>query len=181
MKNVKLLMLLPALLITGLTGCNNNANNDRPYKDDFIVDGPIYRPLDLSKEGTTIKSLEVLGLYHPIKATEFDAADVQIRAWYDDNTTTSFDFDEINIPIEFRHLLGEPGNHEFTIAFGGEALKFAFIISENPDFKGYTCYFYDKDKKLVDTQVVGYYQDVAYKGKALPEHFQKYKKKWVYG
>ena len=169
MKNVKLLMILPSLLITGLVGCNNKANNDRPYREDFIVDGPTYRPLDLSKEGTTIKSLEVLGLYNPIEAAKFDDADVQIRAWYNDNTFSNFDFNEINIPIEFRHLLGEPGDHEFNIAFGGEALKFEFTIIENPDFKGFTCYFYDKDKKLMDTEVVGYYQDVTYKGKALPE------------
>ena len=169
MKNLKLLMLLPILLMTGLTGCSNKANNDRPYQEDFVCDGPIYRPIDLSKEGTTIKSVEVLGLYHPIKAIEFDEADVQLRVWYNDNTSSNFDFDEINIPIEFRHLLGEPGKHEFAIAYGGVTTKFEFLVEENPSFNGFTCYFYNKDKKLIDTEVVGYYQPVTYKGEPLPE------------
>ncbi|MBO4667021.1 MAG: hypothetical protein J5666_02675, partial [Bacilli bacterium] len=169
MKNLKLLMLLPALLMIGLTGCNNKTNNDRPYQEDFVSDGPIYRPIDFKKEGTTIKSVEVLGLYHPIKAAEFDEADVQIRVWYNDNTSVNYDFKEINIPIEYRHLLGEPGKHEFDIAYSGVTTKFEFTIEENPNFKGFTCYFYNKDKKLMDTEVVGYYQPVMYKGEPLPE------------
>ena len=64
----------------------------------------------------------------------------------------------INIPIEFRHLLGEPGDHEFNIAFGGEALKFEFTSIENPDFKGFTCYFYDKDKKLINNYILDKYK-----------------------
>ena len=168
MKNLKLLMLLPALVLTGLTGCNNSSK-DRPYEDNFIYGGPVYRELDLSKEGTTIKSVEFLGLYHPIKAAAFDDSDAQIRVWYNDNTTTSFEFKEINVPIEYRHLFGEVGDHEFSIAFNGEVAKFAFKVEENPNFNGYHCYFYNKDKKLMNTQVVGYYQDVTYKGEPLPE------------
>ena len=164
MKNVKLLMLIPSLLMIGLTGCNGS----RPYKEGIVYDGPTYIPLDLTKEGTTIKSLEVLGLYKPIKVNEFDKSDVQIRAWYNDNTSHNFEFKVVNIPIEFRHLLGEVGKHEFDIAFGGENLAFEFTIAENPNFKGFNCYFYDKDKKLVDTQVVGYYQEAVYQGKELP-------------
>lgn len=171
MKNVKLLMLLPILLMTGLTGCNSDksTNNDRPYQDNFIYGGPDYRPIDLSKKGHSIKSIEVLGLYKPIKAAKFDDADVTIRAWYDDNSTKSIEFNEINVPVEYRHFFGEVGKHAFTIAFGGSEAKFDFTIEENPDFKGFTCYFYNKDKKLMNTQVVGYYQDVTYKGEPLPE------------
>ncbi len=170
MKNMKLLMLLPSLLMTGLVGCNNKkSNNDRPYQEDFTYETPLYIPLDVTKEGTTIDRLEVLGLYRPIKVAEFDDNDVQIRAWYKDGTSHNFDFDVVNVPLEFRHLLGEVGNHEFDIAFGGEKVNFNFTIEENPDFKGYTCYFYDKDKKLMDTEVVGYYQEAIYKGQELPE------------
>ena len=167
MKNAKLLMLLPALLITGLTGCNKSSG--RPYQEDIIYNVPTYVPLNLSKEGTTIKELEVLGLFNPIKVLQFDDADVFIRVWYNDGTSNNFDFDEVNIPVEYRHLLGEVGKHEFKIAFNGEELTFNFTIAENPDFKGFNCYFYDKDKKLLKTQVVGYYQDVVYQGKQLPQ------------
>ena len=164
MKNIKLLVLLPMLLMTGLTGCGNSANNDRPYQDDILYNEPVYRPLDLSKEDTTIKSVEVLGLYQPIKAAKFDDNDVIIRAWYNDNTSTNFDFKEINVPIEFRHYFGEVGKHEFDVAFNGQALSFEFTVAENPEFNGFKCYFYNKDKKLMNTQTVGYYQDVTYKG-----------------
>ena len=169
MKNIKLLVLLPMLLMTGLTGCGSNANNDRPYQDDILYNEPVYRPLDLSKKGTTIKSVEVLGLYQPIKAAKFDDNDVIIRAWYNDNTSTNFDFKEINVPIEFRHYFGEVGKHEFDVAFNGQALSFEFTVAENPEFNGFKCYFYNKDKKLMNTQTVGYYQDVTYKGEPLPE------------
>ena len=172
MKNIKALMVLPILLSSLLIGCNNKKNNDRPYNEDFIyVDAPQYEPIDVTKEGLEVKKIEFVSFPYEgkIKVADFDNTDSSIRVWYEDNTTNTIPLKIKNIPIEYRHYFGEIGEHTISMMFNGEKEDITFTIIDNPSFKGYYCYFYDRNKKLVDTEIVGYYQAVTYQGEALPE------------
>lgn len=175
MKNIKLLALIPLMTVTCLTGCNKNeepVNNDRPYQENFIYDeAPIYEPIDLDVGDKQLDKVEFIGFPYnkQIKAAAFDETDAAIRAWYMDGTVHSTPLKIKNIPLEYRHYFGEIGEHSISMQFKGKKETLSFTIVENPDFKGYKCYFYDRNKKLVDTQTVGYYQTVTYQGTPLPE------------
>ena len=153
-----------------LVGCNKN--NLRKYQDDFVYnDPPVYEPIDIASDGKDIDRVEFVGFpyNHEIKVAAFDDTDAAVRVWYSDHTTATIPIKIQNIPLEFRHLFGEIGEHSIEMIFNGQKENFEFTIVDNPDFKGYNCYFYDRNKKLIDTQVVGYYQPVTYQGKPLPE------------
>lgn len=169
MKNVKLFTVLPLLVIPFLMGCNNNG---RPYQEDFIYNEPdAFEPIDISKGDTAINRIEFVGFpyKHEIKVADFDNTDSSVRVWYEDNTTKIIPLKMINIPVEYRHLFGEIGEHSIELTFRGIKDKFDFKIIDNPDFKGYNCYFYDRNKKLLSQQVVGYYQTAVYTGRELPK------------
>ena len=175
MKNIKVLALIPFMMLGSLlTACNNKepANNDRPYQEGFIyVDPPMYEPIELDVGDKQLDKVEFIYFpyNHQIKVADFDNLDCQIRAWYLDGTTHNFPIKMKNIPLEFRHYFGEIGDHSITLKFRGKTEVLDFTIIENPEFKGYKCYFYDRNKKLVDTQTIGYYQTATYQGVELPK------------
>ena len=177
MKNIKVLTLVPLLVIGGLlTACNKDnkqpINNERPYQEGFVyVDPPLYEPIDLDYGDKQLDKVEIIGIPYTkeIKVADFDNLDVQVRAWYMDNTTHQVPLKMKNIPLDFRHYFGEIGDHSITLTARDIKQTFEFKIVDNPDFKGYKCYFYDRNKKLMDTQTVGYYQNVTYQGQELPQ------------
>ena len=151
-------------------GCNNNSG--RPYEDDFIYDETdAFIPIDISKGDAAVRRIEFVGFpyKHEIKVGDFDNTDSGVRVWYEDNTTKTVPLKMVNIPPEYRHLFGEVGEHSIELIIRDVRDSFDFTIVDNPDFKGYNCYFYDRNKKLLSQQVVGYYQTATYTGKELPE------------
>ena len=170
MKNVKLLTVLVSLLtVSLLSGCDQNKGPK--YEEEFLYnDAPAYEPIvfDYNKE---IDRLEFTGAYgKKIKVAAFDEAEVGVRAWYTDGTASlSIPMTIKNIPIEDRHYFGEVGEHSIELMYQGKKDKMTFEVIDNPNFPGYTCYFYDRDKKHLETKVVGYYQEAIYTGKPLPE------------
>lgn len=170
MKNMKLFALIPLMVVTGLMGCSNSSNGPA-YQEDFLYNEPVYEPIELAKQGTTIDRIEIIGIPYTkqLKAAAFDDYDVCIRAWYKDNTTSSVPFKIKNIPIDYRHYFGELGEHSIELLLNGNTETFEFNIVENPEFKGYNCYYYDRNKKLIYQEVVGYYQTTTYAGPELPD------------
>ena len=170
MKNIKLLAtLIPLLTISVLTGCNKN--NGRKYQEEFFYeDAAPYEPIefDFKKE---IDRLEFTGaIGHKVKVAAFDDADVGVRAWYTDGSVSSNVPLKIkNIPVEDRHYFGEVGQHSIELVYQNKKDKLEFEVLENPNFPGYTCWFYDRNKQHLETKVVGYYQPVEYTGTPLPE------------
>ena len=176
MKNIKVLALIPLMVLGSLvTACKKDeqpANTDRPYQEEFVyVDPPLYEPIDLDYGDKQLDRVEIIGIPYTkeIKVADFDNLDVQVRAWYMDNTTHQVPLKMKNIPLDFRHYFGEIGDHSITLTARDIKQTFEFKIVDNPDFKGYKCYFYDRNKKLMDTQTVGYYQTVTYQGAELPQ------------
>ena len=176
MKNIKVLALIPLMVLGGLmTACNKDKqpiNNDRPYQEGFVYnDPPLYEPIDLDVGSKQLNKVEIIGLpfNREIKVADFDNLDVQVRAWYMDKTTHQVPLKMKNIPLDYRHFFGEVGEHSITLTSRDIKETFEFKIVDNPNFNGYKCYFYDRNKKLVDSQTVGYYQTAVYQGQELPK------------
>lgn len=170
MKNIKLFALLPLLVVSTLMGCNNNSG--RPYQEDYIyTEDETFEPIDITKGDLAIRNVEFVGFpyNHEIKVADLDNTDSAVRVWYEDNTTKTVPLKMKNIPVEYRHLFGEIGEHSIELTLRGIKDTFNFTIVENPSFPGYNVWFYDRNKKLLDQKVVGYYQTATYNGKELPQ------------
>ena len=167
MKNIHLFGLFPLLLI-GAVGCNNqnkNKNDWETYHENRIYTSPVYEPLNLVRENEYPNNIVLVGVPESgIPQTRWDDYDVKLRCWYSEGSTIEYDLKEKNLPISFRHKLGEVGTHEFTLSYDLMPRTWEFKIIENPDWEGCKCYFFDKNNNLIHTQVVGYYQNLQYDG-----------------
>ena len=189
MKNSKLFLLIPLLMVSPLVGCNHSKNNDPIYDDAILYNDPDYEPVDFSREDAVPYSITVLGIpSEGIKQTLWDEYDsIEFRVYYqsdkaDTPLVIDHKFYEKNIPVEYRHYLGEIGTHKIEIKYGLMPLSFEFKVIENPDWHGYKCEYFDKDGKYLHTQQVGYYADVIYNGPELvdeeDEDYQYHFKRW---
>ena len=171
MKNIKILAVFPVIL-AGLAGCKNN-KKDQPfdwtiYHEDYIYSTPRYEQINVAKEGTGINSIVLTGVPEEgIPQTRWDDYPIKLHVYYEDGSQGEVDFKEVNIPIEYRYQLGIVGNHEFDLGFAPMSRKWEFKIIENPNWKGFDCYFFNGSDKLIHTQTVGYYESVNYNGPAI--------------
>lgn len=129
--------------------------------------------INVSRENVEISSLEIRGIpKEGIKITCFDEHEIYLDVLYSDGVKESIRFLEKNIPLEFRHYLGEIGHHTISFAVAGSVINFSFDIIKKEGFDGYTCTFLDlrdhHDEPLQVTKV-GYYESVSYTG-VLPEN-----------
>lgn len=172
MKNSKLLFLIPLLVFAPLTGCQKG-RNDPVYHDDILYDGPTYEPINFAREDAVPYSISVLGFpKEGLKQTCWDVYEsIKFRVYYqtDDYTPLLLDypFYEKNIPLEFRHYLGEIGTHKINIQYGLMPLEFEFTVIENPDWHGFKCEYFDKDGKYITTEQVDYFAVPSYHGPEL--------------
>ena len=67
-----------------------------------------------------------------------------------------------------RHYLGEVGKHNIDLLQLHYLKNFEINIIENPDWDGFTCDYFDRNKKLIYTEKVGFYENSIYKGKEIP-------------
>ena len=169
MKNIKILTLVSVLLTAGLTGCNrknkSQANPWETYHEDYLYNQPVYEPLDVTVEGATPASCVVINLPEEgIPQTRWDDYNIKLRCSYNNVQPREFDLKEVNIPIAYRHLLAEVGEHEIEVKYYLMPLKWTFKITENPDWKGFNCYFFDYNNNLIHKQTAGYYECITYTG-----------------
>lgn len=169
MKNFKILAIFPVILV-GLAGCKNKKENTKPfdwtvYHDDYIYGSPTYEQIDITREGVAPNSIALTGIPEEgILQTRWDDYPIKLRCFYTDGETIEYDFKEKNIPIKYRHKLGEVGTHTFDLGFSPMSRTWEFKIIENPDWKGFKCYFFNGSSVLIHTQTVGYYECVKYDG-----------------
>jgi len=166
MKKLKLFTLVP-LLISAMMGCTTN--NSHTPNDNFIYSEPVYEPLNLAKNDHTIMRMELLGTYGGVKAAAWDDYDIKIRCWYDDDTLYDYPFKVVNVPLHLRHYLGEVGHHELNLFELKYVNTLDFEIIKNPDWDGFKCEFFDRDKNYLTTEKVGFWETAEYKGKELPQ------------
>ncbi len=172
MKKALLLTFIPTLLL-GLVGCgnsNNNSSNNPQYNEDFLYNEPVYEPLDIAHENQDVfvSSTDLLGVYYGVKAAAWDDYDIKLRVNYSDGSMHDFPIKVINIPLDMRHYLGEVGEQHIYLIEHKWTVTHTFNIIENPDWHGYKCEFFDKDKNYLTTQTVGFYEEVKYNGPEIP-------------
>ena len=163
----KIIILFMSLtLIFALISCSNEKKSNNEYNENLLYADPVYEPLDLASDNNDlfILSTDLLGVYKGVKAAAWDDYDIKLRVKYSDYTIRDFPLKVKNIPIEMRHYLGEVGKHNILLVENKWIVSHDFEIIENPEWDGFTCEFYDKDKKLLSTQKVGYYQEAVYNG-----------------
>ena len=179
MKKIKFLVLIP-LLLTSLSGCKQEIHKE--YDEAFFYDDPIYEPLEIAHSDPNIfvLSTELLNVYKGVKAAAWDDSEVKIRVKYSDYSIKDFDLKTKNFPLEMRHYLGEIGTHRINLIEYKWIVGMEFEIIENPDWHGYTCEFFDKDKKFLHKEIVGYYQDVNYNGPEIPTEQDDYNYQYVF-
>ena len=169
----KIFKLLPIFTFL-LAGCNFFANKNikTPNTDNFTYNEAIEEAIVVTKEGVEVSNVEVTNIpTSGIKIALFDDANVKLHVTYSDGSTNDFDFKEKNIPLSFRHYLGEIGHHTFVINISGIETRFAFDIIRNPDFSGYKCQFiHTKTAEVLEIKTVGYYQTVEYTGRPVLGH-----------
>lgn len=185
MKKMALVALLPTLVLgIGLTCCNKKANTDNVpvYEEERLYNEEPYEPIDLSYNDYDIINIELLGATKGIKAVSWDETDLKLRCTYrdDNHTIRDFPIKVKNIPVENRHYLGEVGEHHLHMYLFQTDIDLAFNIIENPDWHGYTCEFFNREKKYLTTQTVGYYQEVTYEGPAIPTEEEDFDNKYVF-
>ena len=166
---------LVSLLAFSVTGCKKKNKNEEEknwdvYHSEYVYEDPVYEPIDFTRDGTYPYSIAVEGIPEKgILQTRWDDYGIKFRCHYLDGALVDFAFEEKNIPIEFRHHLGEVGNHKLNIQYGLMPITVEFTIILNTDWKGFNCYFFDSNDKLIHTQSVGYYGTVKYNGPEIPE------------
>lgn len=172
MKKSRISLLFPLIVIL-FAGCKNQQERQRTeqwqqYHDEYVYDVPAYEPIDVVRDGAYPYTITVVGIPSSgIKQAAWDDNSIKLRCFYSDGAMIDHSFQEKNIPIDFRHYLGELGTHKLSIRYGLSSLSFDFTIIANPNFPGYTCYFFDHNEKLIHTQTVGYYGTVVYGGPSL--------------
>ena len=174
MKKKYLLLSLVSLVSLGLAGCKKektiNPEEDWAiYHEDFVYDTPRYEPIDVARDGGYPYAISVIDIPEKgIPQTLWDEYNIKLRCFYTDGIRVDYNLQEKNIPVEYRHYLGEVGKHTININYGLMPLSFEFNITANPSWTGFTCYFFDMDNKLIHTQIVGYYADLTYTGPDIP-------------
>lgn len=177
MKKITAILLLFPTLFFGLTGCANNVENEEhKYNDKFIYSEPVYEPLDIANENNDlfVISTDLLGVSKGVKAADWDNSDIKLRVKYNDYSIKDFDLKVINIPLDMRHYLGEVGKHSICFVEYKWIVNHEFEIIENENWHGYKCEFFDKDKKYLCTQTVGFYEEVIYNGPEIPSEEDDY-------
>lgn len=170
-----LVLPLISLLAFSVTGCKKKSRNEEQqkwevYHEDYVYDTPTYEPIDFTRNGTYPYTIAVEGIPEKgILQTRWDDHDIKLRCHYLDGALVDFAFKEKNIPIEFRHYLGEVGHHKLDIEYGLMPVSVEFDITLNTDWKGFNCYFFDSNNKLIHSQSVGYYATVNYNGPEISE------------
>ena len=171
----RLILPLLSILVLGVTGCKKSQTEEKQvewqtYHEDYVYKFPAYEPIDVSREGGAPYTISVIGIPSKgIPQTEWDDSDIKLRCFYDDGVVLDHEFKEKNIPVEYRHFLGEVGTHKISIKYGLMPLEFEFNVVTNPNWKGFTCYFFNTDNKLIHTQVAGYYSSIQYTGPEIPQ------------
>ena len=162
-----------SVISLGLIGCKNSKERERTeqweqYHDEYVYDVPTYEPIDLIRDGAYPYTISVVGIPSGgIKQAAWDDYTIKLRCYYTDGAMIDRQLYEKNIPIDYRHYIGEIGTHKLSINYGIMPLSFEFKVIANPNFTGYTCYFFDLNSKLIHTQNVGYYGTVVYNGPSL--------------
>ncbi len=188
----KFVSLLAVLLLASCSSSNKttneelvNANQTPTETVSNPVEGSPIKPanwkyrnieeeiINVSRENVEISSLEIRGIPEEgIEITCFDEHEIYLDVLYSDGVKESIRFLEKNIPLEFRHYLGEIGHHTISFAVAGSVVNFSFDIIKKEGFDGYTCTFLDlrdhHDEPLQVTKV-GYYESVSYTG-VIPEN-----------
>ena len=167
MKKLTVLALL-SIIVSALVGCNTNKKPQddwETYNENFVYNTPRYEPIDVAREGAAPNSIVLTGIPEEgIPQTRWDDYPIKLRCFYSDGEQIDYDFKVENIPISLRHKLGEVGTHTFEIGFDPMPRTWEFKIIENPNWKGFNCYFFDGNNKLVHTQTAGYYESITYNG-----------------
>lgn len=168
MKKIVLVSVV-LLLFATLVGCANPIKSKK-YREDFAYQTEEYQPVDVGYDDHAVVSAELVGIPESgVKAAAWDSYDVRLRCEYDDGEIREYPLKVVNFPPEARHFLGEVGEHRISLMENREMQKFTVKIVKNPDWDGYTCRFYDRNKELLYTETVGFYGTAVYKGKELPQ------------
>lgn len=163
------LLIAVLLVLAALVGCTNPIKA-RKYRDDFTYATEEFEPIDVGYGDRSVVSTELVGMPEDgVKAAAWDSYDIRLRCEYDDGTVREYPLKVVNFPPEARHFLGEVGEHRISLMENREMQKITVKIRKNPDWDGYTCRYYDRNKKLLYTEKVGFYGTSTYKGKELPE------------
>ena len=179
MKKPRLLCLIPALLFS-VAGCGNKPTST--YNENIIYNELEYVPLEIANPNPElyVSSLDLLGVHNGVMAAKWDDYDIKVRVKYSDSSIKDFDFKVKNIPLDMRHYLGEVGDHSIFLMEYKWMSSLDFTIIENPDWNGFKCEFFDKDKNLLSSKVVGFYEHVTYDGKPLPDFEEDYNYKYKF-
>lgn len=175
---MKKLILLPILLLTSCAASTQNVIYNVPEQSseettpidisNWTYTEPEEEAIVVTKEGVEVSSVEVIDIpRNGIKIACWDDYNIKIKVLYSDNSTETITFYEKYIPIEYRHFLGEIGHHTIGVCVNTSIVNFGFDIIKNDEFHGYTCNFFDyrfAEPELLDTKVVGYYENVTYSG-----------------
>lgn len=173
MKRIAFILVLATLLLVTLVGCDRTSRKkQKAYHDDFFCATDQYEPIDLGYGDHYVVSFDVIGMPEEgVKAAAWDSYDIKLRCKYDNNDVRDYPLKVVNFPIEMRHFLGEVGEHTINLLEQRYVKKgFTVKIIENPDWDGFICRYYDRNKKLLYSEKVGFYGSSSYKGeKAIPE------------
>jgi len=172
----RLILPIFSLLSISLVGCKKEVIEDDPTKDweiyheDYVYEDPQYEVLDLSKENAYPYSIRVDNIpTEGIPQATWDEYNIKLHCFYSDGSTADVPLYERNLPVECRHYLGEVGEHKLHFAYGIHDYSIEFKVINNPEWKGFNCYFFNMDNKLIHTQIVGYYASLHYSGPDISE------------
>ena len=166
MKRILLFVVFVLLLLAVFAGCSRSGG----FREPFVCETPAYEPIDFAIEGAFVTRIDLIGLpKEGVKAAAWDDYDIKLRVFYDDNRLIDYPLKMVNIPVEMRHYFGEVGEHRINFVEFRYINGFDIKIINNPDWDGYVCKYYDRDKNLLYSEKVGFYGTSEYKGRELPK------------
>lgn len=166
-KYLNIIFLPVVLLVLFLVGCNKKSKVE--YRDDFIFVSGQYEPIDVGVDDNFISSFDIIGIpKEGVRAADWDMYDIKLRCNYHNNIVKDYPIKVVNIPLEMRHYLGEVGEHNINLLQLRWNDSFKIKIIENPNWDGYVCSYFDRNKKLLYSEKVGYYKDSIYRGPEVP-------------
>lgn len=128
MKKKILLLSLVASFVLG--GCTSSYHMSRLNNEEPVGVIPPYEPPTPPEQPKNIYSINILGIPSDYKVAMglFDEANIRCEITYVDNTTSTFQLLEENLPYEVREMLGVEGEHVVAVQIAGKIVSFKIIM-----------------------------------------------------